>query len=182
MNTMAPTRPPDLQSRRVRLATRPAAVPEARSQVRAAIRAWKVPVDPEAAELLTSELVTNALRHETGPAVVLDITRFCGELRVDVHDTSRCLPQVADVPADAETGRGLLLVAALSAEWGFYRTPAGKAVYFTLACQARPSPRGRRTPPAGESPNGAVSREVSCGSPSAAQRSCDSRGTSTLAG
>jgi hypothetical protein len=43
-----------------------------------------------------------------------------------------------DVPADAETGRGLLLVATLSAEWGFYRTATGKAVYFTLACPAEP--------------------------------------------
>jgi hypothetical protein len=42
---------------------------------------------------------------------------------------------VADVPADAETGRGLLLVETLSDEWGFYRTPAGKAVYFTLVSQ-----------------------------------------------
>jgi hypothetical protein len=50
-----------------------------------------------------------------------------------VHDTSRSLPAVAEVPADAETGRGLLLVETLSDEWGFYRTPAGKAVYFTLA-------------------------------------------------
>ena len=49
-----------------------------------------------------------------------------------MHDTSRSLPAVADVPADAETGRGLLLVETLSDEWGFYRTPAGKAVYFTL--------------------------------------------------
>ena len=40
-----------------------------------------------------------------------------------------------DAPADAETGRGLMLVATLSADWGVYRTPAGKAVYFTLAFQ-----------------------------------------------
>jgi hypothetical protein len=53
-----------------------------------------------------------------------------------VHDTSPSWPAVADVPADAETGRGLLLVETLSDEWGFYRTPAGKAVYFMLAFQA----------------------------------------------
>ena len=58
-----------------------------------------------------------------------------GQLRVDVHDTSRALPVLQDAPADAETGRGLMLVATLSADWGFYRTPAGKAVYFTLAFQ-----------------------------------------------
>src|SRR4029077_7361681 len=66
-------------------------------------------------------------------AVTLAIASSRGRLRVDVHDTSRSLPAVAEVPADAETGRGLLLVETLSDEWGFYRTPAGKAVYFTLA-------------------------------------------------
>ena len=113
MIAMAPTYPPEMQSRRVRLEAGPAAVPEARSQVRAAIRSWKASVDSDTAVLLTSELVTNAIRYETGPAVRLVITWSSGELRVDVYDTSCSLPAVADVPADAETGRGLLLVAAL---------------------------------------------------------------------
>ena len=143
MNAMAPSYSPG-QSRRVRLETGPAAVPEARRQVRAAIRCWEASIDPDAAVLLTSELVTNAIRHEPGPAVVLVMTWSCGELRIDVHDTSWSLPTVADFPADAETGRGLLLVAALSAEWGCYRTPTGKAVYFTLTGQAQPDPRGPR--------------------------------------
>jgi len=144
MNAMAPSYPPELQSRRVQLETGPAAVPEARSQVRAAIRSWEASVDPEAAVLLTSELMTNAIRHETGPDVVLIITWSCGELRVDVHDTAWSLPMVADVPADAETGRGLLLVAALSATWGCYRTPMGKAVFFTLTGQAQSGSRDPR--------------------------------------
>jgi anti-sigma regulatory factor (Ser/Thr protein kinase) len=138
MNTMAPTRPTELQSRRVWLAAGTAAVPEARGHVRAAIRSWDVPVDQETAVLLTSELVTNAVRHELGRAVMLVIACDRGQLRVDVHDTSRSWPAPADVPADAETGRGLLLVATLSAEWGFYRTATGKAVYFTLACPPEP--------------------------------------------
>jgi len=65
--------------------------------------------------------------------IMLAITCSCGQLRVDVHDTSRVLPMLVDAPVDAEAGRGLMLVTTLSAEWGFYRTPAGKAVYFTLA-------------------------------------------------
>ena len=145
MTTMALPRPADRHERRerqerhgcrVRLATGPAAAAEARRRVRDAIRSWQVPVDLDAALLLTSELVTNAVRHETGQraqAVVLAIACSRDRLRVDVHDTSRSLPAVAEVPADAETGRGLLLVETLSDEWGFYRTPAGKAVYFTLA-------------------------------------------------
>ena len=151
MTTMAPPRPAERHERhvrperherhvqrgcRVRLATGPAAPAEARRRVRDAIRSWQVPVDLDAALLLTSELVTNAIRHEAGrgaQAIMLAVASSRGRLRVDVHDTSRSLPAVAEVPADAETGRGLLLVETLSDEWGFYRTPAGKAVYFTLA-------------------------------------------------
>jgi anti-sigma regulatory factor (Ser/Thr protein kinase) len=133
MNAMAPTRPTELQECRVRLSTGPAAAAEARSQVRAAIRAWDIPVDPDVAVLLASELVTNAIGHEAGETIVLAITCSFGQLRVDVHDTSRMLPVLVDALVDAEAGRGLMLVATLSATWGICRTPAGKAVYFTLA-------------------------------------------------
>lgn len=132
MNTTAPTLPTELQCRRIRLETAPTAPREAREQVRAAIRSWDMPVDPDIALLLTSDLVTNAIRYETSRTITLTVTRTRDRLRVDVHDTSRTLPVLVDSPVDAEDGRGLMLVAKLSAEWGFYRTPAGKAVYFTL--------------------------------------------------
>jgi anti-sigma regulatory factor (Ser/Thr protein kinase) len=112
----------------------------ARSVVEDAIRAWRVPVDADAAVLLTSELVTNAVTHGTptaGTFVLLTIACDAACLRVDVHDGSGDLPVpdtglIDEAAAEAERGRGLLLVTSLSAEWGFYRTPAGKAVYFTL--------------------------------------------------
>src|SRR5580704_9348608 len=129
MNAMAPTRPTELHGCRVQLTAGPAAAAEARSQVRAAICTWDVPVDPSVAVLLTSELVTNAITHGAGGTVMLAVSCSGDQLRVDVHDTSRALPAPADVPADAESGRGLMLVASLSAEWGYYRTAAGKAVY-----------------------------------------------------
>jgi anti-sigma regulatory factor (Ser/Thr protein kinase) len=135
METMAPTRPAVLRPLRLSLNAGPAAAAEARRQVRAAIEAWDVPVDPSVAELLTSELVTNAIRHEPGETIKLYISCSCGHLRVYVHDTSRAFPMPVDAPADAEAGRGLMLVASLSTDWGCYRTPAGKAVYFTLALQ-----------------------------------------------
>jgi anti-sigma regulatory factor (Ser/Thr protein kinase) len=131
----------------------PAAAAAARSVVEEAIRTWRVPVDADVAVLLTSELVTNAVTHGTATAgtfVLLTIACDAAGLRVDVHDGSGNLP-VLDTglldtdpsgsagPAETETGRGLLLVTALSAEWGFYRTPAGKAVYFTLELQPRSS-------------------------------------------
>jgi anti-sigma regulatory factor (Ser/Thr protein kinase) len=145
-------RSPGLRSHCVRLASGPAAVPAARRQVQAAIRAWAVPADLADVALLTSELVTNAVRHAAGPVVTLVVSCSEGQVRVDVHDTSGVLPETADVPADAESGRGLHLVASLAREWGFYRTPAGKAVYFTLASGPDPAPGvgGRHLPGDGE--------------------------------
>jgi anti-sigma regulatory factor (Ser/Thr protein kinase) len=140
MTTMAPPCTAERRGFRARLSTGPAAAAEARRRVRAAIASWQIPVDQDAALLLTSELVTNAVRHEPGQAVMLVISCSRGRLRVDVHDTARTWPAVADVPADAESGRGLLLVETLSDEWGFYRTAAGKAVYFTLVFGADQAP------------------------------------------
>ena len=138
METTTTIRPTRQQQhlRRIALDAGPAAAAEARTEVRAAIMAWDLPVDASVAVLLTSELVTNAIRHEAGPVIILDLGCACGQLRVDVHDTSRFLPTLVDAPADAEAGRGLMLVATLSDDWGCYRTRAGKAVYFTLGFQA----------------------------------------------
>jgi len=115
-----------------------AAAAVARSVVEDALRAWRVPVDSDVAILLTSELVTNAVTHgapTAGTFVLLTIACDSACLRVDVHDGSGDLPVLDIAPADAETGRGLLLVTSLSAEWGSYRTSVGKAVYFTLELQ-----------------------------------------------
>jgi anti-sigma regulatory factor (Ser/Thr protein kinase) len=128
-----PIRPTALQKRCVSLTAGPTAPGIARGQVRATIAAWDIPVEESVAILLTSELVTNAVMHEAGETINLVITCGYGQLGVDVHDTSCELPEPVDGPPDAETGRGLVLVASLSSSWGYYRTPKGKAVYFTLA-------------------------------------------------
>ncbi len=133
MNTMAPIRPALQRPRRISLPASPSAPHEARSQVGSYIYAWDVPVDPFTATLLTSELVTNAIRHEMGESVMLVISCTWGQLRVDVHDTSPSMPVPIDAPVDAEAGRGLMLVATMATDWGWYRTCAGKAVYFMLA-------------------------------------------------
>jgi hypothetical protein len=48
------------------------------------------------------------------------------------------VPVPVHAAADAEAGRGVMLVASLSTDWGFHRAPAGKAVYFTLAFTGDP--------------------------------------------
>jgi signal transduction histidine kinase len=132
---MTSTRTTELHHRRVRLTREPAAAAEARGHVRAVIRAWQVPVDLETAVLLASDLVTNAIRHGSGATVTLAISCSRRQLRIDAYDASRSLPAAMDGPAGKEIGPGLVLIAALSTEWGSYRTPAGQAVYFTLAFQ-----------------------------------------------
>jgi serine/threonine-protein kinase RsbW len=134
MQAMAPPRPTELLHRRIKLAADPRAAAEARKEIRVAIAIWDVPVDSEIASLLVSELVTNAVTHDGAAGVVVMAIRCArGRLRVDVHDASGVLPEPElDTPVDAETGRGLMLVDTLADEWGFYRTPGGKAVYFSL--------------------------------------------------
>ena len=58
---MTQTRPTELRQRRILMTRKPAAAAEARGQVRAVIRAWEIPVDPDIAVLLTSDLVTHAV-------------------------------------------------------------------------------------------------------------------------
>src|ERR1700761_2739181 len=128
MITRAPIRPTDLHSRRFRLSAGPAAAAEARDRVRAAIRTWDVPVDPDVAVLLTSELVTNAIKHEAGKTITLFITCSYGHLRVDVHDTSRFFPRLLDANGEEEFGRGLPLVGWLARKFGLDLAPAGEAV------------------------------------------------------
>jgi len=133
---MTPTRPTELHQRRVRLTREPAAAAEARSQVRTIICAWKIPVDPDIAVLLTSDMVTNSIVRGDGKTITLAIRCSFGHLRIDVYDASRSLPTTVDEAAVTKTGPGLVLVAALSTEWGSFLTPAGKVVYFTLAFQS----------------------------------------------
>jgi anti-sigma regulatory factor (Ser/Thr protein kinase) len=132
MNTTAPARPATRHRHCVLLTAGPAAAAEARGRVRAAVCAWDVRVDVDVAVLLTSELVTNAIRQEAGEPVMLAIACTRDELRVDVHDKSCSPPMPVRAAVDAEAGRGLVLVDSLADEWGWYQTPAGKAVYFRL--------------------------------------------------
>lgn len=86
----------------------------------------------DVAELLTSELVTNALIH-TDRDAVLTATVGPGGLRVEVRDfVSRrprlCLPE----PDEGTHGRGLLLVQSLADAWGVRAHGVGKSVWFEL--------------------------------------------------
>jgi signal transduction histidine kinase len=131
MSTRARTRPTTPRKLRITLTAGQAAA-AARNEVRAAIRAWDVPVDPSVAVLLTGELVANALRHGAGRAIELVVSCALGQLQVDVYDTAPAAELQMGASAATETGTGLMLLSSLSSSWGYCRTPTGKAGYFTL--------------------------------------------------
>lgn len=85
------------------------------------------------AALLTSELVTNAVRYG-GSVAVLEAHAPGGVLRVSVRDDNPALPVAGDRPEfTKEGGRGLQVVDALSSRWGVEEVPGGgKAVWFEL--------------------------------------------------
>ena len=97
----------------------------------------------DTAELLVSELVTNAVRFSGIPVSTLEyseranagliwlsVRHFGDGLLIEVFDTDANPPVLADAAEDAENGRGLLLVDALSKEWSyFFPSCGGKVVY-----------------------------------------------------
>lgn len=112
------------------------AVPESRRALRELLRPWGRPEQSEIAELLTSELVTNALVH-TDREAVLTATVGPRGLRVEVRDfvarePRRCVPD-AD---DGTHGRGLVLVESLADAWGVRAHGVGKVVWFALGADA----------------------------------------------
>jgi anti-sigma regulatory factor (Ser/Thr protein kinase) len=118
------------------LATAPAC---ARGHVRAVLYEWGLTGRKDTAELLVSELVTNAvLAYERVSAradvPVVGIWLACDGFRLVIHvwDGSDDMPIRQDAGPDQEGGRGLMLVESLSRDWGAYRTANGKVVWVSL--------------------------------------------------
>jgi len=120
----------------------------ARRHAHAVLGAWQLPpATAETAILLVSELVTNAIAATTTPAPgppatgAVPITQTLrlqpGRIVIEVSDPDPSPPLPQHAGPDAETGRGLMLVAALSKEWSCYYPPssAGKTVYCVIALE-----------------------------------------------
>ena len=123
-----------VETARLELPGTPAAPSVARLFVRNLCQEWGASSVCDVAELLSSELVTNAVVHARSP-VELEAAYddACG-LRIDVYDRSP--DPVSQTPrpmADsAEGGRGLAIVAQLATHWGVDPSAQGKRVWFTL--------------------------------------------------
>ncbi len=83
------------------------------------------------AELVCSELATNAVVHARTPFSVVARRKRSG-VRISVHDGSPVTPALRDNGPTAFSGRGLRLVALLARRWGVESTGAGKTVWADL--------------------------------------------------
>jgi serine phosphatase RsbU (regulator of sigma subunit)/anti-sigma regulatory factor (Ser/Thr protein kinase) len=121
----------------------PQGLAAARQLVRDAVRAWGVSERLDDIELVADELVTNALRH-TGGGALLSVRLPAGEparLRVEVQDRSSSLPWRRDLDTSATSGRGMLVVHRLTDLWGVEPRGSGKCVWGEFACgPAEPDP------------------------------------------
>ncbi|MFI0371527.1 ATP-binding protein [Actinomadura sp. 1N219] len=122
-------------------------VPQARRFSRSVTTGSEIGHVGDDAEVLVSELVTNAVRHAAvpGSALSLRLLRAGTRLRIEVHDQSAGVPRTrfADgggVDLMEETGRGWFLVAIMAERHGTDHTPSGKAVW----CEVRAWPRDAR--------------------------------------
>lgn len=143
MTTEPGTQP---SSAHIELAAVPTAPAVARSFVRHTLRTWSLDELADNAELIASELVTNAVK-ATGVAgpepscldlrdlalVVMRLRVHDGALRIAVQDSSHEQPRPQAAGDDAEGGRGLFLVEALSTRWDVRPTQDGKVTWADLA-------------------------------------------------
>ncbi|MFI1359537.1 ATP-binding protein [Streptomyces sp. NPDC020898] len=94
------------------------------------LRLWGLNCCVDTANLLISELVTNAVRYGT-ENISISVSYWKGEVRIEVSDGSPDRPEVKRPEVDEESGRGMLIVEALSEDWG--TSPDGTRTWCTIA-------------------------------------------------
>ncbi|MFE3859714.1 SpoIIE family protein phosphatase [Streptomyces goshikiensis] len=112
----------------------PAEVSAVRAAATRRLTDWGLEEQAFAAELMLSELVTNAVRYGTEPIqvrLILDRTLIC-----EVSDGSSTAPHLRRAASTEEGGRGLFLVAQLAHAWGTRYTPHGKVIWAECALDA----------------------------------------------
>jgi anti-sigma regulatory factor (Ser/Thr protein kinase) len=106
----------------------------ARSYARRRLEVWGLDHFISVAELIVSELTTNAVTHARGDAVVVWLSYSGESVRVSVWDEDdEHLPEITQAADCDESGRGLVLVDVMADYWGTYRTDKGKVVFGVIS-------------------------------------------------
>ncbi|WP_019875711.1 ATP-binding protein [Sporichthya polymorpha] len=117
---------------RTALRNDPGEVERARNLISACLQRWDMPEDGGVAPLLVSELVTNALRYGAQPMRMV-AKQEGATLRVEVHDARGGEPpRLRRAAPDSTNGRGMMIVDALAARWGWSEFGGEKQVWFEL--------------------------------------------------
>jgi len=111
---------------------------------------WDLDSLSDAAQLLTSEVVTNSLLHARSP-IRLTVEQTKSGVRIAVTDGSTVVPAMRVRSQSATTGRGLLLLSRLADQWDTEMSDGGKTVWFTLRGDRDPW-HGAESPSADEAP------------------------------
>ncbi|WEH38121.1 SpoIIE family protein phosphatase [Streptomyces sp. AM 2-1-1] len=119
----------------------PQGLSDARSIVRQALADWDMADFADDAELVTGELLVNVLLHTEGGAVltVEVLPEPVLRIRLSVQDRSSAWPRRRTPGETSTSGRGLLLMDAVSLRWGIEPRGEGKAVWCELGPAARPA-------------------------------------------
>jgi anti-sigma regulatory factor (Ser/Thr protein kinase) len=113
----------------------PAASGRLRALLASSFTCWDCEPDRlDDAAVVLSELVGNAVRHATGDVMRVRLLRGERTMRMSVEDACPSLPRPREPSWDEESGRGLLLIEALSDAWGWQETDHGKVVWAEVAC------------------------------------------------
>ncbi|MGX1365764.1 serine phosphatase RsbU (regulator of sigma subunit)/anti-sigma regulatory factor (Ser/Thr protein kinase) [Streptomyces canus] len=117
----------------------PEALTQARHMIRAAVGAWGARERSDEIELVADELITNALMHTEGSAIVTlrVLTGSDRRMRVEVEDSSSALPRRREAGESGVSGRGLLLVDLLCDVWGVEARGGGKCVWCEFVVPER---------------------------------------------
>ncbi|MFD9716806.1 ATP-binding protein [Streptomyces sp. NPDC059076] len=121
----------------------PESARSARRLVSSALSTWGLESATEAAQLVVSELVANAFVHASGPRVLVTVTRQDRvSVRVAVTDDEKTTPRHRSSDDQAESGRGLTLVAAhCDGRWGVDVLERGKSVWAIVSVGDHTTPR-----------------------------------------
>lgn len=112
------------------LPAEPEVVARTRARASRQLTVWGLAEEAPSAELVISELVTNAIRYGRSPIqlrLIREHTLIC-----EVSDASHTSPHLRQATSDDEGGRGLFMVAQFADAWGTRYTPTGKTIWAEL--------------------------------------------------